>query len=149
MAPIISLRLATEADSELLYRWRNHPDIRSVSRDSSVIDRGQHYSWVQAVISDPFRCLLIGISGEQEIGAIRFDISSCEAEISLYLAPELKGKGLGHELLSQGELWLRKQYPEISAITAQVLSDNQASRNLFIDHGYTLNTLRFNKGLTQ
>lgn len=141
----MTLRLAEDKDAGLLYAWRNHPAIRQVSRSSEAIDRGRHEEWFFRVMHDDQRHLLVGLLGPQEVGVIRFDLNGQNAEISLYLDPELKGQGLGGALLDAGECWLKDNYPNVKLLAADVLAGNIASEKLFERFGYKRDMMRFVK----
>jgi RimJ/RimL family protein N-acetyltransferase len=132
----IVIRQATQADSENLYIWRNHPSIRAVSRDADPIEKSTHEAWLRAVISDPDRILLIGECQDEVIGVVRFDVRADEAEVSLYLVPGHQGEGFGSELLFAAEKWLVEYRSEVFAIKAEVLGSNQPSHRLFRTGGY-------------
>lgn len=133
----IDIRLATAADTENLFEWRNHPSIRAVSRTSEPIPREAHDRWIRATLSDPGRCLLIGSQGGAPAGVVRFDLETDRAEVSIYLVPERRGQGLGAPLLVAAEGWLRTGRPEIAVLEAEVLGDNRPSHRLFASCGYS------------
>jgi UDP-2,4-diacetamido-2,4,6-trideoxy-beta-L-altropyranose hydrolase len=127
------------ADAEQLFAWRNHPSIRAVSRSREPIIFEQHYAWLAQSLENTNRVLWLALQGEQAVGMIRFDRVSEEdvqAEVSLYLAPEQIGKGLGRALLAAGERQLRTYWPRIRQIKAEVLPNNPASLALFQHAGY-------------
>ncbi|RGC67476.1 hypothetical protein C5N14_19160 [Micromonospora sp. MW-13] len=53
------LRVARDADSETLRRWRNHPRVRAVSFTRHEIGPAEHAAWWTAVRADPDRRLLV------------------------------------------------------------------------------------------
>ena len=89
----------------------------------------------------------IAVVNDVDVGVIRFDriADSQEAEVSLYLAPDEMGKGLGSLLLSAGEREIVQHWQGIKRIVAQVLPENQASQRLFTQAAYQQTVQRFYK----
>jgi len=132
----IQLRAATQDDSKRLFEWRNHSSIRAISTNPGPILRESHEQWFNKVLQDTNRPLYIAEQADAEVGVIRFDIDGAQAEVSLYLAPDRNGKGLGTQLLLFGEEQLLKERPEILTLVATVLEGNEASHRLFRRCGY-------------
>lgn len=144
-APGLQLRAATLDDSKMLFDWRNHPTIREVSTQSAPIAWEAHKQWFQKVMKDADRLVFIAEQEDQPIGVIRFDIERNNAEVSLYLSPDLTGRGLGIRLLLQGEQQLLQERPEVDRILATVLEGNEASHNLFRRCGYDRANSKYTK----
>jgi UDP-2,4-diacetamido-2,4,6-trideoxy-beta-L-altropyranose hydrolase len=135
-------------DSQTLFEWRNHPSIRSVSLQQEALQFEAHQQWVASSLVNPNRVMWMAYCGDSKIGMIRFDRShelSREAEVSLYLAPNQQGKGLGKQLLTAGEQAVVRHWPNIERIKAQVLATNRASVNLFTHAQYQANLYAFQK----
>jgi UDP-2,4-diacetamido-2,4,6-trideoxy-beta-L-altropyranose hydrolase len=141
-AETISVRPATMADAELVHSWRNAPSTRAVSIDPSEIALDAHLIWFAASLSAPDRRrIFIGHVGPVDVGVVRFDALGDEPdgerwEISIYLDPELSGLGLGSALLIAAEQALLREQGGVLSITAQTLSDNRASQQMFRRCGY-------------
>jgi UDP-2,4-diacetamido-2,4,6-trideoxy-beta-L-altropyranose hydrolase len=127
----IELRAATKDDSARLFEWRNHPSIRAISINTDPIIWESHQQWFKNVLQDANRPLYIAEQAGTEVGVIRFDINEARAEVSLYLAPEHKGKGLGTQLLLLGEKQLLKERSDVQKLVATVREGNEASHRLF------------------
>ncbi|MEI8265166.1 MAG: UDP-2,4-diacetamido-2,4,6-trideoxy-beta-L-altropyranose hydrolase [Betaproteobacteria bacterium] len=141
LADRLALRPATPEDADLLYRWRNHPATRAVSRDPRPIDRDAHVAWLARSLADTARRLWIGHVGRVDIGTIRFDAGpQGDAEVSLYLDPDLHGLGLGGRLLRAGETEARRAGLAQRLFVATVLDANAGSRQLFRSGGYQQGT---------
>lgn len=143
----VQIRTATESDSELLFEWRNHPEIRAVARNQQEIDLTTHRTWVSSVLNDPARCLLIGLRQGRPIGTVRFDLRDEVAELSIYLAPDAMAvsEGLGHGMLRAAEAWLFERYPQVQYIHAYVLGDNFRSQRFFVGDGYEVDSITYVK----
>jgi UDP-2,4-diacetamido-2,4,6-trideoxy-beta-L-altropyranose hydrolase len=143
----ITLQKAGVKDSESLFAWRNHPEIRKVSRHTNLIDWQDHQKWFSSMISDKKKVLLIGQTSGVAVGIVHFDMRDKEAEISIYLVPEKISSGLGRSLLLSAEQWLTINQPEISKLRAHVLGDNIRSQRLFSSAGYVLESTQYFKRL--
>lgn len=145
----IDIRLVNADDSRSLFQWRNHPSIREVSRDKSVIEWEKHQSWFEAVLADPQRFLLIGQREQTPLGIVRFDKQNEAAEISIYVVPGQAEIGVGQRLLSSAELWLATNHPEVRSVRAHVLGTNLRSQTMFIGAGYELELMTYSKKVQQ
>lgn len=144
---VVEIRRANERDSKTLFDWRNHPVIRAVSRNGSLITWEDHQRWFTSVMANPDRELLIGSIDGQPIGVVRFDKEGDVAEISIYLAPDGGFAGQGRNLLLGTEQWLKNNRSDIKSIRAGVLGENEASKNLFMGTNYRVNTIYYQKEL--
>lgn len=141
----ISMRSAGPDDVNNLFEWRNHPSIRSVSRDSEPIAWEDHQRWFNAVLADKDRVLLIGLRHRQAIGVVRFDLNGESGEVSIYLVPEVHGPGLGSALLLEAERWLGRHRREVATLKAMVLGGNQPSHRMFSNNGYEIESTCYYK----
>lgn len=144
---VIDMRIVRQEDSKSIFEWRNHASIRAVSRTSDPISWENHQRWFRDVLVNPNRVLLIGECQGAPIGVVRFDIDNGRAEISIYLIPELLSMGHGSDLLQSAENWLARFRPEIEAIDAQVLGNNERSHRLFSAAGYGVESVSYFKRL--
>jgi GNAT superfamily N-acetyltransferase len=110
-----------------------------------------HLAWLLASLERGDRRLLVGERDGAPVGTVRWDHEGHgEWEVSITVAPECRGAGLGGPLLRAGEDWLaqastadqalRAGQPraagELAAYLAVVHADNAASRRLFLSTGY-------------
>lgn len=145
--PITLIPVSLE-DSQTLFEWRNHPSIRSVSLHQEVLQFEAHQQWVASSLVNPNRIMWMAYYGNAKAGMIRFDRqyeSSTEVEVSLFLAPNQQGKGLGKQLLTEGEQAIVRHWPNIEWIKAQVLATNPSSVNLFTQAQYQASLYAFQK----
>ncbi|MDK9713642.1 MAG: UDP-2,4-diacetamido-2,4,6-trideoxy-beta-L-altropyranose hydrolase [Sulfuritalea sp.] len=132
----LSMRPAELADANLIYRWRNDPVTRRYFFDPRPIELAVHEAWYASVLAAPESVLLIGQEHGQPIGAIRFDIVGDEADVSVYLAPDERGRGLGHRLIYFGGRWLFRQRPTVRLLNAHIHPKNLASQTAFTAAGF-------------
>ena len=143
----IEMRVANADDSAKLFEWRNHPSVRSVSRNTVPITWENHQKWCDSVIGSKDRTLLIGQKGEVAIGVVRFDKREEDAEVSIYLVPDANHTGQGRNLLVSAEQWLKVNSPEIKNIRASVLDSNESSQRMFLGADYQVETTLYLKKL--
>lgn len=143
----IEIRNATESDTSMLFEWRNHPTIREVSRNPELIGWDAHCSWLDSVLNDKNRALLVGYVGDEPIGVVRFDMAGDGAEISIYLVPEAGFRGQGRGLLLSAERWLVANRSDIRTVRAEVLGANTASQRLFLGAEYKVENISYLKEL--
>jgi RimJ/RimL family protein N-acetyltransferase len=133
------LRAAVLEDAEIVFQWRNDPTTRQVSFHSEEILWETHQNWFQQSLANPNRRIYIGEVMPQKVpfGQVRFDITSPhEAEISIVIAPEWRGKGMGGMIIREGIALFRTEHPEIYIIIAFIKPDNIPSKKLFQNCGF-------------
>lgn len=133
----LELKKATMEDCRELYEIRNLPEVRKHILNPLPIEWGDHLAWFKKTISDPAKLLLVIISGSRRVGAVRFDYLSGSALVSIYLSPEVWGRGLGGEALACGEKIAMDHWPDLTTFTAVVLEGNTGSRKIFERTGYS------------
>jgi UDP-2,4-diacetamido-2,4,6-trideoxy-beta-L-altropyranose hydrolase len=136
----VRLRRANHQDARKVWPWRNHPDTRRYSINSSPISLETHLSWWKQSLCDPSRIILIGCCDESEIGVLRYDlIDEYKAEVSIYLDPGLHGLGLGTSLLRAGQKWILRNLPNVVKVNATIVDKNVASKRAFASAGFRQN----------
>lgn len=137
-AAYVHVRKATLEDSKTMFYWRNHPSVRSVSRNSEAISYDQHQEWLRKSLANDGRILLMGLDLDgQGVGVTRFDaIDDDTVEVSIYLNPERSGTGLGSKLLEASEAYLIRKRQGPVNIMAYTMSGNNRSERLFEKAGY-------------
>lgn len=129
--PTVIVRAARMEDARSIYGWRTDEAVRQASRDAALFSYDEHCAWMRRVLADSRRMLLIGECEGRPIGAIRFDLQESKAEVSIFVDPEQKGRGLGLAILRAGERHLAQRIPEVERIEAWVNEGNRASEGLF------------------
>jgi UDP-2,4-diacetamido-2,4,6-trideoxy-beta-L-altropyranose hydrolase len=141
----VRVRPATEDDAVLLHTWRNDPVVRSLSRSTDPIPLDAHAAWMRASLAARDRHLLVvETSGPDAtpVATTRYDLladdsgSRARWEVSITVAPEMRGRGLGSATLQASDAWLAATEPAVREIEAWVRSSNSGSRRLFERNGY-------------
>lgn len=131
----VTLRLAQPEDSHRVWTWRNDQETRQASFDSAMIPLHLHEVWFRESLRRADRRIYIVLADETESGMVRLDISGREAEVSINLAPEWRGRGVGtlalRALAEQafGSL-------ELESLVALVKAGNMTSRAVFRAAGF-------------
>lgn len=143
----IVMRRVNPNDLLNLFDWRNHPNIRSVSKNGDSISWENHQKWFANVINSNDKVLLIGENNGDPIGVVRFDKQTEVADVSIYLVPDVNHSGQGRNLLSSAEQWIKENHSDIKYIRAIVLGNNNKSQQMFINSNYTIETTHYIKQL--
>jgi UDP-2,4-diacetamido-2,4,6-trideoxy-beta-L-altropyranose hydrolase len=141
---MLKLRNAQFSDSEFLYKLRFSTEVIESSITKEVPTLEAHNDWFQKKITDPNTHILIVEKSDKCIGYLRFDIQQNEAEVSVAIIREERGKGQGDIFLKLGEEWL-KQNTDVHKLTARVIQSNNQSHRLFIRNNFTPNFTTYNK----
>lgn len=143
----LTLRRATRDDARQIWRWRNSPEIRKTALDDREISWDDHERWFMRRIDDPRYIMLVAADPSGDVGTVRFDIDGPTANVSIFLAPDRAGDGLGSELLRCAELWLEHNNSGVRRFSADIRPENLASIGLFRRRNYTAHHIRFERNL--
>jgi RimJ/RimL family protein N-acetyltransferase len=143
---VVRVRPATDDDAALLFSWRNDPEVRRWSRSTQEMSAHAHNAWLRGVLADPDRHLLLVLRAAdgEPVGTTRYDRLTGGAEpahrsrweISITVAPGMRGQGFGSATLQACDSWLRRTEPASTEIVAHVRPANTGSRALFERNGY-------------
>jgi N-acetylneuraminate synthase len=129
--PAVTLRRARPDDARAVWRWNNDASARAVSLNSADIPWPDHERWFAARVADPKVRLWIVERAGQSCGVIRIERDA----VSIALAPEVRGQGVGALALEQA--WQR-HVGETGArsVEAWILPENVASLRAFERAGF-------------
>lgn len=134
---MIILRLANINDAKKILDWRNDPVARNNFFNKEIVELDQHLLWLEKVLHDANRSLFIIIDENNiEIGQVRFDVNMDEAEISITLDKNYRGKGYGAESISYSTNNFLKENKKIKRIIARIKPENSVSVNAFKKAGF-------------
>lgn len=133
-------RPADAEDADTLHVWRDDPATRASSRSTAPVPRERHVQWLASVLDDPDRLLLVVEDPQQDarpVGTVRFDRKADGGpwEVSITVAPEARGRGLGRQVLEAGWAAWRGRTGG-GTVQAVVRPDNLASVRLFEASGW-------------
>jgi RimJ/RimL family protein N-acetyltransferase len=127
---VIALRDATIDDAQRVYAWNCAPDVRAASGDQRPVAYADHLRWYQRRVQAG-EFWIVEEDGEP-VGVVRIDRDA----ISISLAPEARGRGIGQ--LAIAAACARRGEP----IVATVRTTNAASRACFEACGFSTVALR-------
>ncbi|NNE81315.1 MAG: GNAT family N-acetyltransferase [Silicimonas sp.] len=131
MTETVTLRPATLADGEMIWHWRNAPDVRHASLNSDEIALASHLEWFRAALGDANRTILIAMSGDTPVGMVRLDQDGDIATVNILIDAVHRGTGVAKVALAQAlDRQVARRY------RAQVKADNAASLALFRALGF-------------
>jgi UDP-2,4-diacetamido-2,4,6-trideoxy-beta-L-altropyranose hydrolase len=134
----IRIRQAAVDDAALLWQWANEPGTRANSLNSKPISWDVHQDWYAQKLRSTDCRLWIMEHKELAIAQIRYDrISADEAQISLSVARQMRGKGVGSLLLKM-TLPMAARELRVASMRAIALSENKASRRVFEKASFTI-----------
>ncbi|MFH1623594.1 MAG: GNAT family N-acetyltransferase [Pseudomonadota bacterium] len=145
---MIKLRLIIEEDRELLFGWRNLPEIIENSLSQKGVSWEEHDHWFSKCLSEMFfSCLpFIIVYKRKLIGHIRFEKrNDALCEVHIYLLGKYRDRKLGSEALEQGIEEVKKVWPGIVRIKACVQEDSYEGANFFMEHNFLAENAEYEK----
>mgnify|MGYP003132407599 CR=1 FL=1 len=125
------IRKATIMDAETILDIRNHPTSRAMSDNTSKISLENHLVWFKKHYIDGEDTCYVGELDGRVIGYCRFDKCEEGHEVSIAMALEVRGQGLGRKLLK--DVCNLVQGDKVASIKP----DNIASMKIFQNAGFT------------
>jgi len=141
---MIIVRAAKPSDAQVLFEWRNDASARVASSSRVEVEWEGHRAWLESVIADPRRFLYIAESTESSglarVGTSRFDLDpdGLEAEVSINLNPEFRGRGLAAGVLGASLERFASVWAGALPIRALIRPENTRSVRLFTAAGFVL-----------
>lgn len=136
----IIFRKASLQDSIDLFKWRNDPLSREMSKNSSIISRKDHDLWFEKNISKKQVLILICENSftKNKIGILRFDFNKnfIKSMVSINISPQERGKKYSKVCLKQGIKYMRSIYPQCREIFADVKKTNLRSIEIFTSNKF-------------
>jgi len=133
----VRLRPARPADARRLWRWANDPETRRASFTPGRIAWQSHLEWFRGKLASSTARIYLAVGpGGRVVGQIRFEVEHPgRAVVSLVVAPEARGRGIGKLMLAAG-VGRSARDLDIRRIYAYVKRDNPASLSLFRAAGF-------------
>jgi RimJ/RimL family protein N-acetyltransferase len=102
---MVKLRQARADDAACLYRWRIDAETVRQSTSPPPGSLDEHRTWLGRVLSDSAVALYIAYDDQRgiDVGSVRIERrSDHEAEISITVDPEQRGRGYSRDLVARG-----------------------------------------------
>ena len=147
---MIKTRKAGLKDSKIIFEWRNDELTRTMSHTKDIVDWEGHSAWFASSLENKNRLLLLceNKNDSKKMAVVRFDVNSTRALVSINLAPDMRGKGISKQCLSGSIESFKNEFPQVTALDAEIKLENIASQRLFKSIGFVnvsddVNTLYF------
>ena len=131
--PNIAIRPINLSDSLRLLSWRNHPDVRRLSRDIKEISFETHQKWFNDWLSGQRQKGFFFVIEHLDtpVGMIRFDLKTNKSfKISILVEPNFQGKGIAKAAIIAAINEMRIDFAEMT-ILASIHEKNLTSIELF------------------
>lgn len=125
------LRTVTNEDMKLLFQWANDSSVRNASFCTEPITWETHVKWFENMMEAEDVIQLIYEYNEKPVGQVRLKIKDGTGLISYSIAPEYRGCGRATQMLKLLESFVKKEYPFVRELVAEVKQENEASRKVF------------------
>lgn len=136
-----TLRRFEGRDARAIFCLSNQPDIRKSSFRQGAIRWADHRTWFVKKLADKNSlCMVAEINGAL-LGQVRFETRGDRALVSISVGRDLRGYGLGGDMLRHGIGLLHEAFPRVRTVVAQIRRDNDASVGFFKSCGFTFGRL--------
>ena len=135
---MITLRPATADDERLLLAWANEPTTRAAGFRPAEIAPDEHHRWLTARLASPTSRLYVGLRDGEPVGQVRLDRDDAgRVEVGISVAAEVRGQGLGRELLAAAlDAGRGDDALAATSFVARIRPGNAASIALFEGAGF-------------
>ena len=136
---MLKFREANINDVELIFNWRNLPEIIALSSSQKSVSWSQHVIWFEKAIKHNNSLIMIIFDDELPIGQVRFDLldtNNNKAEISIYLVAKATGQGHGANLIKNACYYAKHRWPRLLQVTAEIREVNIRSIKAFVKAGF-------------
>lgn len=96
----ITLRRATMGDADILLEWRNDPETRKASHNTTEVKRNEHILWLSRTFRNPNRRLYIAEENGTPVGTVRADFANGIWELSWTVSPKARGRGVAKQMVA-------------------------------------------------
>ena len=122
-------------DQDLLFKWRNLPEIYNLGSEKRQVSFTEHSEWFDKILINTCDIYRIIEIDSVPVGHIRFEKDDSNTYyVTIYLVGGTKHKGVGTAVLNSE----MRNLPNKAVIIAQVLRDNYNSQRFFIKNGFEL-----------
>ncbi len=136
-AKAFRLRDIEANDRELLFEWRNIPEIISLSSNQRSVSWAEHVVWFDKIVSNDRYYVKIITEEERPIGQVRFEMTDkTTAQIGIYLIPSSVGQGRGSRLIGEASALAKQKWPFIQHLHAYIRQNNLRSIRAFEAAGF-------------
>lgn len=127
---MIVLRETTAEDIDNIYNHLNLTYVKKYCKNSEEEQKINHKRWYTFLINSPFYTMFTVESLEGDfLGVVKFELEEDfeGAEISLYLAENIRGKGYSTTIINASTEEIRFKHPNLKYVVAYILEENTRS----------------------
>jgi RimJ/RimL family protein N-acetyltransferase len=120
--------------------WINDPRIAEPFLFARQIDEEGHRRWFERIAADSTQRLFAVTAGDSHVGALGLkgiDQGQCQAQIWIYLAPQVHGSGIGSKAVALATEFAFERL-RLDRLTLIVRADNVAARRIYAKAGFTV-----------
>ena len=138
-SPIIISHFVKE-DINNLFKWRNDTLTRQMSHFQETVGWNEHLKWCQDVLANKNKLLLLCSFKEKnkKIAVVRVDIKGTSTNVSINLAPQIRGQGLAKPCLSACIDYFYSKCNFVQILKAEIKVDNIPSQKIFESLGFVI-----------
>ena len=134
----IFLRKAAAQDSQRLWAWRNHPEVRKNFFNDQIVPWEEHQGWYDKKLRASSTKIYVAAFKHNDVGVIRFDIDENKARVSVTVDPKYFGQGFGVKIIQLGTEAFWEEDGFKRPIIAEIKTENSVSQKAFSRAGYRL-----------
>ena len=128
---MLTLRLATSSDVNLLFEWVNSPSsLRNKVKSVTPIEWSVHKEWFDKRLNSTSAKIWIVEADQEALGQVRVEYDNTRLLVDIFIDPLFRGKNVGLTALRLLMEQCQVIYPEVPLV-AVVRNENDASLNLF------------------
>ena len=144
---MFKIRKAHKEDCRKIFEIRNDDLVLKYSFDPNKTSYETHELWFGASLKNEQRKIFVIEQGDQIAGVVRYDLKDegLSSEVSVYIAKDFWGQGLGQWSLLESEPLLKAEVPTCKKIIAKVFVENVASLKIFEKCNYKKRVIEFTK----
>jgi perosamine synthetase len=139
----MTLRAASIEDVDMLFAWRNRPEIIAIGALNRSVGLDEHRAWFSRKLLDGDAKIWIIESAGVPVGQVRLDpVAAWEKVISIFILSEFAGNGYGAQAIRDACDKAFSIWPELKRIRADILKENSRSAHAFKRSGFLHSTRR-------
>jgi RimJ/RimL family protein N-acetyltransferase len=127
---VLTFRLASAGDSDLLLAWRNDEQTRLASRTTANVTVAEHQAWLSQMLASGAHIMQIAELDRTPAGVVRAERTAEGWELSWTVAPVARGRGVGSRML---KAFVEDLNGRLSAV---IRNDNVASERMAAAAGF-------------
>lgn len=132
----ITWREVDETDCQILFDWRNDPDVYKYQRNTKPLLWHSHVCWFESRLKTKLTLPFLAYQfGSELVGYARIDEEGKGLFISIIISSSWRKKGIGQQVLSHFIKYMENKF-EATTFFAYIHKDNIASSIIFMRTGF-------------